>query len=233
MRFEQPLIEGVLLRRDHFLADIKLANGDEIKAHCAHAGAMLGCSDPGSKVLVSAHNDPRRKLKHQVEIIYAGRTPVGIHTGRPTSVVAEAIMAGKIPELAGYAMLKRESTIVHGAHVDITLEGNGLRTCYIQVKNVTHAQENIASYPDMVSPNEAERLLELTDLVREGFRAMAIFVAQRGDVVRFRPSDPIDPDFAQTFRDAIARGVEVLCYRASVTRKGIELAGQLPVDIAC
>lgn len=230
MRFEQPLIEGTLLRRNRFMADVRLQSGDEITAHCAHAGAMLGCSEPGSKVLLSEHNDRRRKLKHQIEIIYSGRIPVGIHTGRPTAVVAEAIMAGKISELAGYAVLRRETTVAHGARVDIALEGNGLRTCYIQVKNVTMAENGVAYFPDAVSPTEGERLLELTDLVREGFRGMSIFVAQRNDVESFRPADHIDPDYGQTFRDAMARGVEVLCFRSNVTRKGIELDEKLPVE---
>jgi len=192
---------------------------------------MLGCCDPGSKVLLSEHNDPRRKLRHQVEIVYAGRTPIGVHTGRPTAVVAEGIMEGKISELAGYASLRRETAVAHGAHVDIALEGNGLRTCYIQVKNVTAAENAVAYYPDTVSPNEGERLIELTDLVREGFRAMSIFVAQRSDVESFRPADHIDPEYGQTFRDAIARGVEVLFFRANVTRKGIELAEKLPIEL--
>ncbi len=113
----------------------------------------------------------------------------------------------------------------------MALEGNGLRTCYIHVKNVTLAENKVAYYPDAVSPAEGERLIELTDLVREGYRAMAIFVAQRGDVESFRPADHIDPDFGQTFRDAVARGVEVLCFRADVTRKGIELADKLPVEL--
>jgi sugar fermentation stimulation protein A len=231
VRFEQPLIEGTLLRRNRFIADIRLRNGDEITAHCAHAGAMLGCSEPGSRVLVSEHNDKRRKLRHQVEIIYSGRTPVGVHTGRPTAVVAEAIMDGKISELAGYALLRRDVGMTHGAHVDLALEGNGLRTCYLQVKNVTMAENNVAYFPDAVSATEGERLIELTDLIREGYRAMAILVAQRSDVESFRPADHIDPDFGQTFRDAVARGVEVLFFRANVTRRNIELGEKLPVEI--
>jgi sugar fermentation stimulation protein A len=230
VQFEHPLIEATLIRRNRFLADVRLRNGDEITVHCAHAGSMIGCSDPGSKVLLSEHNDPRRKLKHQIEIIYAGRTPVGIHTGRPTAVVAEAIVQGKISELAGYATLRKETGVVRGTHVDIALEGNGLRTCYIQVKNVTLAENGVAYFPDAVSATEGERLLELTDLIREGFRAMAIFVAQRSDVTSFRPADHIDPDFGQTFRDAVARGVELLCFRAIVTRKGIQLDEKLPVE---
>src|SRR5688572_28429785 len=161
----------------------------------------MGCAEPGSKVLVSIHDDPRRKLKHQLEIVYAGRIPVGVHTGRPTAVVAEAITQAKIGELAGYAQMRRDTRSNRNTRIDLLLEGNGLRTCYIQVKNVTLAYETVAYFPDVVSGNETDQLSELTDLVREGNRAMIIFVAQRADVEWFRPADHIDPDFGQGFRD--------------------------------
>ena len=56
-------------------------------------------------------------------------------------------------------------------------------------------------------------------------------LVQRSDAEWFRPADHIDPDNALAFRDAVARGVEVLCYRAKVTRRGIELDKKLPVDL--
>lgn len=232
MRFEQPLIEGTLIRRyKRFLADVRLDNGDEITVHCANPGSMMGCSDPGSKVLVSVHEDPRRKFKHQLEIIYAGRTPVGIHTGRPGAVVAEAIKDGRIPELAGYDSLKQNLRYSRSTRVDLLMTGNGLRPCHVIVKNVTLAYEGVAYYPDATCTDEIETLNDLTNIVREGNRAMLIFVAQRSDVGWFRPADHIDPDYSQAFRDTLARGVEVACYRAKVTRRGIELEQQLAVDL--
>lgn len=232
MRFEQPLLEGTLIRRyKRFLADVKLRNGDEITAHCANPGSMMGCSEPGSRVLISVHEDPRRRFKHQIEVIYAGRTPVGIHTGRPTGVLTEAVMQGKISELAGYATLRREVHAPRQGRIDLLLEGNGLRSCYIGVENVTLAYEGVAYFPDVVTAQGIQNMSELTDIVREGNRAMIFFLAQRADVEWFRPADHIDPDFGQAFRDAIARGVEAICYRAKVTRKGIELDKKLPVDL--
>jgi sugar fermentation stimulation protein A len=232
MRFEQPLIEGTLLRRHkRFLADVKLNNGDEITVHCANPGSMMGCSEPGSKVLISQTVDPRRKFKHQLEIIYAGRTPVGIHTGRPVTVVGEAIMEARIPELAGYAQLRRDAKYGRDNRIDLLLEGNGLRNCYIEVINVTLADDNVAYYPDVVMPEGPAHLDELTDLVREGNRAMLFFVAQRADVTKFRPADHLDPEFSQALRDAIARGVEPMCWRSRVTRKGIELDEQMLIEL--
>ena len=233
MRFEEPLLEGTLLRRHRrFLADVRLNNGQEVTVHCANPGSMMGCSEPGSKVLVSVAKDPRRKFKHQLEIIYAGRTPVGIHTGRPSSVVAEAITRGQVQDLAGYATMRRDITYGRARRVDLLLQGNGLRTCYVDVKNVTMAQGPIAYFPDAVSEHGAEELAELTDIVREGFRAMIVFVAQRADVERFRPADQIDADYGQALRDAMARGVELIAYRAKVTRRGIEMDQRLPIEMA-
>lgn len=231
MRFDQPLLEGTLIRRKRFVADIKLRNGDEVTAHCANPGSMMGCSEPGSKVLLSVHEDPRRRFKHQLEIIYAGRTAVGIHSGRPTSVLTEAVTQGKINEVAGYATLRRDVRAVRDTHVDMLLEGNGLRPCYIAAKSVTLAYEGVAYYPDAVGPRGIQEMSELTDIVREGNRAVIFLLAQRSDVEWLRPADHIDPDFGQAFRDAIARGVEAMCYRAKVTRRGIELDKKLPVDL--
>ena len=231
MRFDQPLLEGTLIRRRRYEADVKLRNGDEITAHCANSGSMLGCSDPGSKVLISVHEDPRRRFRHQVEIVYSGRTPVCIHAGRPTSVLNEAMLSGKIHELAGYAFIKRVKKTPKITCVDVVLEGNALRPCYIAAKSVTLAYEGVAYYPDKIAPLGPQEMCELTDLVREGSRAMVFLLVQRHDVEWFRPADHIDPDFGQAFRDAIARGVEVLCYRAKVGKKGIEMDRKLPVDL--
>ena len=60
---------------------------------------------------------------------------------------------------------------------------------------------------------------------------MVFLLVQRSDVEWFRPADHIDPDMSTAFRDAVARGVEPLCYRAKVTRRGIELDKKVPVDL--
>ncbi|MBI5507417.1 MAG: DNA/RNA nuclease SfsA [Deltaproteobacteria bacterium] len=232
MRFERPLLEGTLVRRyKRFLADVKLDNGTEVTVHCANPGSMMGCSEPGSKVLVSVASDPRRKFKHQLEIIYAGRIPVGIHTGRPNSVVAEGIGKGVVPELAGYATMRREVLYGRDRRVDLLLEGNGLRSCFVEVRGVSMASGDVAMFPDAMTDNGVGEMAELVDIVREGNRAMVFFLAQRADVQRFKIADAIDTEFGQALRDAIARGVEVVCYRAKVTKRGIELDRQLPVDL--
>ncbi len=233
MKFEETLLEGTLEERSQpFHARIRLRSGERIIAHCANPGSMQGCSAPGSRVLLSVQRNVRRRHAHQLEIIYAGKVAVGIHSGRPTTVLIESIRQGKISEVAGYATLRREVQVPKVSCVDLLLEGNGLRPCKIVAKSVTLAQQQVGTYPDALMPQAYTELAELTDLVREGCRAMIFLLAQRNDVESLRPADAIHPEYGQAFRDAILRGVEVVGYRAKVTRKGIELDKRLPVDLA-
>ena len=71
----------------------------------------------------------------------------------------------------------------------------------------------------------------LAGVFAAGNRAMVVFLAPRSDVQSFKPAERIDPDFTQALRDAVARGVEAVCYRARVTKKGIELDERLEVDL--
>src|SRR5436305_14566250 len=105
MRFETPLVEGRLIRRyKRFLADVQVA-GEVVTASCPNTGSMLGCCAPGSRVWLSEHDGATRKYRHTWQIVEADRVMVGINTGLPNRLVEEAIAAGAIPELAGYATL--------------------------------------------------------------------------------------------------------------------------------
>ena len=56
MRLPAPLLRGRLIKRyKRFLADIALDDGDEITAHCANPGSMLGVAIEGSREIGRAH----------------------------------------------------------------------------------------------------------------------------------------------------------------------------------
>ena len=63
---------ATLVRRyKRFLADVVLPSGEEITAHVANPGAMMGVSAPGSRVWLSRSADPKRKLPYAWELIEA------------------------------------------------------------------------------------------------------------------------------------------------------------------
>ena len=70
LRIEQPIVAGRLVRRyKRFLADIRLDDGTLITAHCPNSGAMTGCAIASSKVYLTVHSNPKRKLKYTRETV--------------------------------------------------------------------------------------------------------------------------------------------------------------------
>jgi sugar fermentation stimulation protein A len=231
MLFRKPLLEGRLIRRyKRFLADIQLPEG-VITAACPNTGSMMGCCEAGSRVWLSESDSPTRKYRHTWELVEVGQTMVGINTGLPNALVAEAIAAGVIAELKGYGSVRREVPFgEEKSRVDLVLEGEGREPCYVEVKNVTAAaHRGVALFPDCVSDRGARHLRELARLKAQGLRPVQIYCVQRGDVREVRPADAIDRVYGETLREAIGAGVEVMAYRAEVSASGIRLAERIPV----
>ncbi len=193
---------------------------------------MLGLSAPGSRVWLSPARNPKAKLAWCLEIVEAEGGLVGINTGRPNRIVEEAILAGRIPVLAGYAALRREVPYGRQSRIDLLLEGPGRPPCLVEVKNV-HLRRGapIAEFPDCVTARGARHLDELGDRVAFGARAVMVYVVQRTDCLGFALAADLDPAYAEAFARAVNRGVEALCYDCRVGLDGIELAGPLPVGL--
>ena len=233
MIFASPLVEGRLIRRyKRFLADVQLP-GQVITASCPNTGSMLGCADPGMRVWLSEHDSATRKYRHTWQIVEVGDVMVGINTGLPNALVAEAIAQGSIAELAGYRGVRREVAFgTEGSRVDLVLESPRRKACYVEVKNVTAAaKDGVALFPDCVSERGSRHLRELMRLKAGGMRPVQLYCVQRGDVNEVRPADAIDAEYGRTLREAIGAGVEVLAYRARVTPTEIRLEERIPVVI--
>ena len=232
MKFARTLVEGRLIRRyKRFLADIQLDGAGVVTAACPNTGSLMGCCEAGSRVWLSESDRATRKYRHTWELVQVGEVLVGINTGLPNALVAEAIRDGTIRELAGYSNVRRE--VAYGdeaSRVDIVLEGGRRKPCYVEVKNVTAAaSRGVALFPDCVSERGSRHLRELMRLKAQGMRPVQVFCVQRGDVREVRPADGIDFEYGRTLREAMAAGVEVLAYRAEVTPDEIRLAERIPV----
>src|SRR3954469_17511190 len=232
MKYSRPLIEGRLLRRyKRFLADIQLPDG-VITASCPNTGSMMGCCEPGSRVWLSESDSSTRKYRHTWELVEVdGEVVVGINTGLPNALAAEAIADGTIGELCGYTAWRREVPFgEERSRVDLVLESEGREPCYVEVKNVTAAvTKGVALFPDCVSDRGARHLRELIRLKAAGLRPVQLYCVQRGDVDEVRPADGIDVEYGRMLREAIAAGVEVLAYRAVIPPAEIRLEKRIPV----
>ena len=191
---------------------------------------MLGLDAPDSRVWLSPADKPTRKLKYTWELIEAEGTLVGINTGHPNAIVAEAVASGRIPELAGYERQRREVRYGSNSRIDLLLERDEGSPCYLEVKNV-HLKRGpeAAEFPDCVTARGAKHLHELAAMAQAGARAVMFYLVQRQDCSRFSLARDIDPGYEKAFREALGQGVEALCYDCEVRPDGIEIGRRLPL----
>jgi sugar fermentation stimulation protein A len=226
----------MLVRRyKRFLADVMLASGETVTVHCANPGAMTGLNVPGARIWLSRSANAQRKLAHSWELIEvdlgSGPELVGINTSHPNALAAEAIAAGAIPELAGYAIFRREVRYGINSRVDFLLEAPARPPCYVEIKNVHLMRERgLAEFPDAVTRRGAKHLVELAAMAAAGNRAVMMFLIQIGSARRFTLARDIDPAYARAFDAARAAGVEAIAYRCAIACDGIEVTEPVSID---
>jgi sugar fermentation stimulation protein A len=227
----RPLAARLVRRYQRFFAEVELADGARLVAHCPNTGSLLGCLAPGNAAWLRDSNDPARKLRFTLQALCVGRVWVNVDTSLPNRVVAEAVAAGQLPELAGYARLRREVPYGRGSRIDLLLADDARGTCHVEVKSTTLTEGALALFPDAPTERGQKHLDELTRLARAGRRAVQLFFVNRADVARFAPADAIDPAYGRALRRAAAAGVELLAYAARVEPRRLELLHPLPIEL--
>jgi sugar fermentation stimulation protein A len=225
-------LEGRLIRRyKRFLADIELEDGSQRTVHCPNPGSMLGTRKPGSRVRCSTSDDPKRKLRHTLEMIRVGRIWVGLHAAKANAVAARALEAGAYSPFRGYAQIDREVPVEEGSRFDFRLSDHPdhASCCWIEVKSVTLCSNRHARFPDAVTTRGRRHLMHLIDRRRAGERAALLYIVQRGDADRVSPANDIDPGYGEALREAAAAGVEIHALGARVVADKIVLERVLPV----
>jgi sugar fermentation stimulation protein A len=235
MRLPGPLLRGTLISRyKRFLADVHLADGRRVTASCPNTGSMMGLAVPGATVWLSESASVTRKYPYTWELVEAdlgvGPTLVGINTGHPNRLVAEALQAQGIAALADYPAFRREVRYGNNSRVDLLLACPKLGLCYVEVKNVHLSRRaGLAEFPDSVTARGAKHLAELAAMVRAGHRAVMVFLIQRGDAKRLALADDVDPNYARAFDAARAAGVEALALRCNMSLEEIVIDRPVPI----
>ncbi|MCY7296780.1 DNA/RNA nuclease SfsA [Alteromonas sp. a30] len=234
MQFEGKLLQGTLISRyKRFFADVELDNGEVVTAHCPNTGAMTGCAIPGSRVYLSGHNNPKRKLKFTWELVVNAQGEwIGVNTGKANKIVEEAILEGKIPDLAKYEQVSREVRYgQENSRIDLLLQGANQKDCFIEVKSVTLKQDGLGYFPDAVTARGQKHLRELASIAHEGSRSILFFCVQHSGIQEVNIAEHIDPKYAVLIQEAVASGVEIVAWQCAMTPEKIELNQRLSVNV--
>lgn len=228
MRFPTPLVPARLIRRyKRFLADVILDDGREVTAHCANPGSMMGLAEEGMKIWLEPNDDPKKKLKFGWRLVdHENGHFTGVDTSVTNRALKAALMAGEVPGLEA-PEVRPEVKYGEKSRIDFLLSGVG-PDCYVEVKSVTLCrQPGLAEFPDSVTARGLKHLGELTKIVEGGQRAVMLYLVQRTDCDRVSIAADIDPAYAAGLTQAVAAGVEILCFDCTITPEAVEVGKAL------
>ncbi|MBI9081153.1 MAG: DNA/RNA nuclease SfsA [Pseudodesulfovibrio sp.] len=235
VRFFDTCRKAAFIRRiKRFTVEAEALDGPDrgsiLMAHTNNTGSMLGLLKPGSTVLLSPASNPARKLKYTLEALDVDGNMVGVNTLTPNRMLYLAWQTQSMPELDGYDVFKKEVKVGQ-SRLDAYLAGKR-GELWVECKNVTLVEDQVARFPDAVTERGQKHLCELMRLAETGARVALLFLVQRPDGYCFGPADFIDPVYADLFCEAVDRGVEIWPYVAHVDEVGITLGKRLEVVLS-
>ena len=216
---------GIFLDRpNRFIAHVEL-EGVPVVCHVKNTGRCRELLVPGTRVLVQACPSPTRKTGYDLIAVWKGDRLINMDAAAPNQVFAEYLRAGVL--FQNLTLLRPEYT--HGdSRFDFYAEADGLRY-FIEVKGVTLESDGIVRFPDAPTLRGVRHLQGLANCVREGFRAMVVFIVQMRDVRFLEPNWATHPAFGQALRAARDAGVRILALDCDVTETSI--TARAPVEV--
>lgn len=242
MKFHHKLHEATFLKRyKRFFADVEF-KGQTVVAHVPNTGSLKSVNNPGQPCLISESTNPERKLKFTLEMIKSPQGAwVGVNTSTPNAVTKEAVLKfiGRNEKIGTFAHwtqfdeAKPEFKISAETRLDFALKKKGSdKMHFIEVKNVTLAEDGVAKFPDAVTERGQKHLREMMSLIEQGHSAEILFTIQRDDCGTFSPADDIDPEYGKLLREAFHKGLKISPIVVELSPESAELTETvLPVKM--
>jgi sugar fermentation stimulation protein A len=221
MIYEGEFIEGRFIERPNRFLSLVRMGGREEYAHLPNPGRLAELLLPGVPVVLKKENNPKRKTRYTLSMVYKNGTLVSLNTTIPNRLVAEAIEDGKLKEFEDYRIVRREAQYKN-SRFDLLLSRDEI-LCFLEVKSVTLVRDRTAMFPDAPTVRGTKHVHHLMEAMGEGYEAAILFAVQRHDADKFTPNDATDPDFAGALRRCQSRGVKLCAYNCKVSTHGIEI----------
>ena len=211
MKYGHMVAGRFLARPNRFIAHVQI-NGQTEICHVKNTGRCKELLSIGAEVWCEQAANPNRKTKYDLITVKKGDRLINMDSQAPNDAAGEWLAAGGLGQVESI----RPETFHGDSRYDFSFVKDG-KTCFLEVKGVTLENDGVCAFPDAPTDRGAKHLRGLTQAVKEGFGAYALFVIQMADVKYLHPNDATDPEFGKALREAAKNGVQVMAVDCQVT----------------
>jgi sugar fermentation stimulation protein A len=203
--------------------------GEPIWAHTNNTGSMMGLLRPGQDIFLSRAQNPKRKLPYTLELVKIHDMWVGVNTLIPNRILKLAWQHQKIPAFGAYDCFFSEVKYADCRFDACIQNSHTQKKLWIEAKNVTLVENDIAAFPDAITTRGQKHLETLIQMKKNGIDTALFFLIQRSDGKCFAPADYIDITYARLFYDAIHAGVKIWPYQSVISTDGIGIGEKMDI----
>ena len=221
MKYKRIIKGKFISRPNRFIAHVEIEGQVEV-CHVKNTGRCKELLVPGCTVILEIADNPARKTKFDLIAVYKGEMLINMDSQAPNKVAFE-YLKDRFPNAEIHPEFKKGNS-----RLDFMLEQEG-KQLYVEVKGCTLEKDGGAYFPDAPTERGVKHLNELMTCVKEGHRAMALFIVQMRPIKFLSPNDITHPEFGETLRMAAASGVELAAVDCEVREDSLIYGN--PVEI--
>lgn len=203
MKMDWELLDATVVERPNRFVVVADLNGKEVKCHLHDPGRLRELIFSGNRIRIREKSGPKTNfsvvcaLDHGEWVIIDSRFhPVLARNFLPEDVKAEVG--------------------VEGRRIDF-MYGNE----YIEVKGCTLLENGTAKFPDAPSIRATGHVRLLTRLRNNGFVSSILVLVIREGADCFLPNRETDPEFTDSFKEAVNSGVNLFIMKMHLEGKAI------------
>ncbi len=239
LRYDEPLVEGIIERRkSQFTMDV-IINNEVVRCHCPTTGRIGNIDLSGIPCLLSKSNDPKRKTPYTVEAVTLDlpeskdKSWIGINQNAANRYVEKALKEGLLPDMVhGYDSVLREQVL--GVSKLDFLVGN----TYIEVK--TPLQSIQLPYPKHINIKKIGKFSSTERFIKHINELAGSIANNKGAIllVCFIYDNPgfevevrsTNSDFVESeVQKVISKGIEIWQINFSISPDGVKLLKYLNI----
>lgn len=199
-------------RPNRFLGIVDTGN-EVVKVHIRDPGRLEELLYEGNDVRIARASGKKRKTAWDLIAARYDDSWVLVNSGFHRDIAEKILHEPKLNPI-GITEGWEAEKVLGRSRIDFFNSGEG-RNIWLEVKGCTLAIDGKALFPDAPTLRGTKHLMELTELVDRGERAVVFILVFRDDAHSFAPFEGRDPDFARAFREAVEVGVKVYPIRLS------------------